>query len=47
MIGLFTGDMIENSISFYNFYTTPTPKKPTAPAAGKKNINKIKKKLFF
>ena len=33
MIGLFTGDMIDNSVSFYTFYTTwPSSKK--GPSAG-------------
>ena len=33
MIGLFTGDMIDNTVSFYTFYTT-WPSKKKGPAAG-------------
>ena len=38
MIGLFTGDMIENTIAFYKFYTTPSPKKDKKPLAGKVHL---------
>ena len=39
MIGLFTGDMIENTIGFYTFYTTPSPIKDKKPLAGKYDIS--------